>query len=145
MLDQWLLLMVLINTYFVSYYSDIEGKRSAEFRSQRDFRLQIIEGLIAMSENAPGIRRPHNSRTKPSPLTPSNTGHHLVKRGSRWDCAACKGHTFWDKPRAVLAPKTANQKTSTTRRSTRFCCKECNMALCGKGVVFVRYHRIKDN
>jgi hypothetical protein len=146
-LDQWLLVTVLVNTYLVSYYSDVEGKRSINFRSQRDFRIQIIEGLMAMGRDVPDIRKPHNLYTKPKLSGIPNISHHQVKRQARKDCAACKGQTFWDKPqrRTPLARKTANQKTDITRRSTIYGCKECDVALCGKGGCFKRYHRSRDN
>lgn len=145
-LDQWLLVTVLVNTYLVSYYSDVEGKRPINFRSQRDFRIQIIEGLILMSKNALDMRKPHEPRTKPRLSDIPSISHHQEKRRARKDCAACKGHTFWNRPKRVpLALTTANQKTNFTRRSTIFGCKECNIALCKEGGCFERYHTNRDN
>ena len=47
-LDQWLLVTTLVNCYLVAFYSDIEGERQVKFRSQQDFRLQIIDALLVM-------------------------------------------------------------------------------------------------
>ena len=56
-LDQWLLTVVFVNCYLLSRYSDIDGKREVNFRSQADFRNQIIQALLVIGKDAPGIRK----------------------------------------------------------------------------------------
>ena len=141
-LDQWLLITVLVNTYLVSFYSDIDGERPINFRSQRDFRIQIIEGLLAMGKDDMGIKRAPKASINTSIQGIQNIPHHRVKRRARKDCAACKGYTYWNRPQRgpPLALKRANQKQEITRRSTIYGCKECDVALCRKGSCFDRYH-----
>ncbi|PMD62434.1 uncharacterized protein K444DRAFT_509449, partial [Hyaloscypha bicolor E] len=46
-LEHWLLRTVLINCYLLALYSDIPEPRQVSFRSQQDFRRQLIGALVA--------------------------------------------------------------------------------------------------
>ena len=46
-LEYWLLHTVLINCYLLALYSDIPEPRQVSFRSQQDFRRQLIGTLVA--------------------------------------------------------------------------------------------------
>ena len=93
-LDQWLLITVLVNCYLVAFYSDIEGERQIKFRSQQDFRIQIIDSLLTIGEDAPAPKKqrlPYSNYDKNDILI---TGHHRIKRRARTNCVTCKGGTY---------------------------------------------------
>ena len=46
-LKHWLLRSVLINCYLLALYSDVPEPRAVNFRSQTDFRDQLIRALLA--------------------------------------------------------------------------------------------------
>jgi hypothetical protein len=46
-LEHWLLRTVLVNCYLLAYCSDIPEPREVSFRSQQDFRRQLVGGLLA--------------------------------------------------------------------------------------------------
>jgi hypothetical protein len=46
-LEYWLLCTVLINCYLLSYCSDVLEPRQVSFRSQQDFRRQLVSALLA--------------------------------------------------------------------------------------------------
>jgi hypothetical protein len=142
-LDQWLLITVLVNCYLVTFYSNIKRERQIKFRSQRDFRIQIIDALLAIGKDPPVPKKrrfAHNNYNKNKiPVI----HHHRIKRSTRKDCAACREETYWARPlrRSPLASIKANQRQGSTKRSTIFGCKECNVALCKEGPCFDIYHR----
>ena len=55
-LYQYMLLVVVSNCYLICRYSayDVE---SVTFRSQDDFRMQLVEALMELGKNAPGSRK----------------------------------------------------------------------------------------
>jgi hypothetical protein len=48
-LEHWLLRTVLINCYLLALYSNLPEPREVNFRSQQDFRRQLISALITKS------------------------------------------------------------------------------------------------
>jgi hypothetical protein len=46
-LEHWLLRTVLINCYLLALYSNVPEPREISFRSQQDFRRQLISVLVA--------------------------------------------------------------------------------------------------
>jgi hypothetical protein len=146
-LDQWLLITVLVNCYLVAFYAMVEGEREIKFRSQRDFRIQLVEGLLAMSQRGPGPQKRRFSHSNYDDSEVPITNHHHAKRLTRSDCMACKGGTYWERPlrRSPLAQISANQKGHSKRRNTFYGCTECNVALCKEGPCFNRYHGISSN
>jgi hypothetical protein len=146
-IEQWLLVTVLVNSYLVAFYSKVDGERQIKFRNQHDFRMQLIEGLLAMSHNEPGPRKRRFSHSNCDDSDARITDHHLSKMPTRRDCMACKGGTYLERPvrRSPLAQISANQNGHSKRSSTWYGCKDCNVALCLKGSCFDRYHRITSN
>jgi hypothetical protein len=146
-LEHWLLVTVLVNSYLVAFYADVEGERQIKFRNQRDFRIQLIEGLLAMSQAVPGPKKRRfyhsNCEDSDAPIT----DHHHVKRPAKGNCAACRGGTYWVRQhrRSPLAPISANQGGDSKRSSTIYGCSDCNIALCRTGPCFDRYHGISSN
>jgi hypothetical protein len=141
-IEQWLLVTVLVNSYLAAFYSEVEEERQIKFRNQHDFRIQIIEGLLAMSQRAAGPKKRRFSDSNYEDSDAQITGHHHAKRPTRKDCAACKGGTYWERPvrRSPLAQISANQSGQSKRRSSWWGCIECNVALYKEGSCFARYH-----
>jgi hypothetical protein len=48
-LEHWLLRTVLVNCYLLALCSDVPEPRQVSFRSQQDFRKQLIGSLLSMS------------------------------------------------------------------------------------------------
>lgn len=147
-LEQWILVTILVNCYLVAFYSEVERKREIKFRNQHDFRIQLVEGLLAMSLREPGPKKRRFSYSNCDDSDVPITDHHHAKRPTRSDCMACKGGTYSDRPvqrRRPLAQKSANQMGHSKRSSTFYGCIDCNVALCKKGGCFERYHRITSN
>ena len=51
-LEHWLLRIVLVNSYLLALYSDAPEPRQINFRSQQDFRRQLIGALLAMGKDS---------------------------------------------------------------------------------------------
>jgi hypothetical protein len=51
-LKHWLLHTVLINYYLLTLYSNIPEPRQVSFRSQQDFRSQLIGSLLAIGKDS---------------------------------------------------------------------------------------------
>jgi hypothetical protein len=93
-IDQWLLVTVLVNSYLVAFYSEVEGKRQIKFRNQHDFRIQIIEGLLKIGKGVLGLRKRRFSYSNCDNSNTQITDYHHEKRLSKSDCAAYKRGTY---------------------------------------------------
>jgi hypothetical protein len=51
-LEHWLLRTVLVNSYLLALYSDVPEPRQINFRSQQDFRRQLVGALLAMGKDS---------------------------------------------------------------------------------------------
>jgi hypothetical protein len=51
-LEHWLLRIVLVNSYLLALYSDVPKPRQISFRSQQDFRKQLVGSLLAMGRTS---------------------------------------------------------------------------------------------
>jgi hypothetical protein len=136
-LYQYLLLVVLSNCYLICRYSGYDVE-TVNMRNQDDFRMQIVEALIAMGEDAPGPRkRRHSGVFREAYETPVHS-HELVKMATRSNCAACRGRSFWDQPRkrVALGEIAANNGRTSTRSCSSYGCKQCQVHLCQKNRCF---------
>jgi len=54
-LEHWLFLVALVNSYLLSYMSEVPDpdNRPINFRSQQDFRRQLIAALVQLSKASP--------------------------------------------------------------------------------------------
>jgi hypothetical protein len=93
-LEQWLLVTVLVNCYLVAFYINIKEEKQIKFRNQRDFRMQLIEGLLAISQAVPGPKKQRFSHSNYDDSDAQITGHHHAKMPTQRDCIACKGGTY---------------------------------------------------
>ncbi|PMD64480.1 uncharacterized protein K444DRAFT_479219, partial [Hyaloscypha bicolor E] len=51
-LEHWLLRTVLVNCYLLALYSDVPEPREISFRSQQDFRRQLVSTLLAKAQDS---------------------------------------------------------------------------------------------
>ncbi len=51
-LEHWLLRTVLVNCYLLALCSDVPEPRQISFRSQQDFRKQLVGALLAIGKNS---------------------------------------------------------------------------------------------
>jgi hypothetical protein len=51
-LEHWLLRTVLVNCYLLALCSDIPEPRQISFRSQQDFRKQLVGALLVIGKNS---------------------------------------------------------------------------------------------
>ena len=142
-LDHWLLCTVLINCYLLALYSDIPEPRQVSFRSQQDFRWQLISALVTKSrasEICPKRGISHISQGADD-LPPK--AHEQVKLGKRERCVCCKGLWFtdWPKKRVALAQIASNQGRESTRHESFYGCKQCDVYLCKNRGCFDVFHK----
>jgi hypothetical protein len=86
-----LLRMVLVNTYLLSLYSDIEGPREITFRSQQAFRINLIDALLHKARAAAPAGKRRISHISAAAEDILARRHELVKRLTQKDCVCCKG------------------------------------------------------
>jgi hypothetical protein len=142
--DQFLLQTVLVNCYLLSLYAKWEGgERVVKHRSQDDFRINLVEALLAAKRNAKGPGKRVYPFTNSEGLEVPLHYHEHVKMPTRKDCYACKGVRHQDRPlkRVALGVIAANEGRSTQRRTSWYGYKQCKVALCKEGGCFERYHR----
>jgi len=142
-LEHWLLRTVLINCYLLALCSNVPEPRQVSFRSQQDFRRQLIGALIAKSkasEICPKRRILHISQGADD-LPPR--AHEQVKLGKRGRCIYCLGLRLTDRPkkRVALAQIASNQGRESTRHDSMYGCKQCGVYLCNIRGCFDVFHK----
>jgi hypothetical protein len=97
-LEHWLLRVVLVNCYLLALCSDVPEPRQVSFRSQQDFRKQLIGSLISKSRDTSICPKRRISRISEGADQVPLRLHEQVKMGKRGYCVACKGLRFGDRP-----------------------------------------------
>ncbi|CAM6031685.1 unnamed protein product, partial [Sphagnum compactum] len=101
-LEHWLLRSVLINSYLLALCSDVPEPRAVSFRSQADFRDQLVGALLARGERSERCpKRGIGKVSLEADYVPVRS-HKLVKMAKRGICVACKGLRLRDRPRKRL-------------------------------------------
>ena len=69
----------------------------------------------------------------------------LIRLGKRGYCIACKGLRFgdWLRKRVTLSQITSNIGRESTKHSSIYRCKQCNVYLCDNNRCFERFHKEK--
>jgi hypothetical protein len=117
------------------------------FRSQTDFKVQLIDVLLHISKNLdqpPKCRIAYIStqaESRPVSL------HQKIKMGNHRNCITYRGLRVSDRPqkRVVLAAIAANNQRESKRTVVRYECKQCDVYLCATGLCWQRFHENKDN
>jgi hypothetical protein len=125
----------LVNCYLLALYSDIgimTSEREIDFRSQQDFRRQLIDSLLGMSKasNPSPKKRVAHLSFQATDILPID--HIQIKRPTRRDCVVCKGLRMSDRPqkRQPLAQIAGNNGRISKRRSSWYGCHQCDINIC---------------
>ena len=110
-LEHWLFRTVLINCYLLALCSDVPEPRAVSFRSQQDFRGQLIGALLGKGRDGKLSRKRRISRISQGADQVPVRSHEQMKLGRRGICVCCKGMRFKDRPkkRVALAQIASNQ------------------------------------
>jgi hypothetical protein len=144
-LEHWLLRTVLVNCYLLALCSDVPEPRQVSFRSQQDFRKQLIGSLLSMSRDTSICPKRRISRISEGADQVPLQSHEQVKMGKRGYCVACKGLRFGDRPqkRVALGVIASNSGRKNNNHSSSFGCKQCDVFLCNNNSCFEVFHREK--
>lgn len=132
-LEHWLLVTVLVNTYLIARHSPPSETTSINFRSQRDFRLKLVQSLLVLGKELSRLSRKRSiAHMSTKAIASPVSSHTMVKMKSRRQCAACKGLRHSDRPqkRIALSAIAGNEGRPSTYNKTLFGCKECDVWLC---------------
>jgi hypothetical protein len=143
-LEHWLLRTVLINCYLLALCSDVPEPREVSFRSQQDFRRQLVCALVAKGRSSSEIcpKRRISRISQGADRIPVSS-HKLVNLSRRGICVCCKGLRFKDRPRKriALAQIASNQGRESSTHESVYGCKQCDVHLCKDRGCFDVFHR----
>jgi len=142
-LEHWLLRTVLINCYLLSYCSDVPEPRQVSFRSQQDFRRQLVGALLAKGRDGEVCPKRRISQISQGADQVPIQLHEQVKLGKKRRCVSCKGLRFGDRPkkRQALAEIAANHGRESLIHDSIYGCKQCDVNLCKNSGCFDVFHR----
>ena len=145
-LEHWLLRTVLVNCYLLALCSDVPEPRQVSFRSQQDFRKQLIGSLLSMAKDTSICPKRRISRISEGVDQVPLQSHEQVKMGGkRGYCVVCKGLRFGDRPqkRVALGVIATNSGRKNSNHSSRVGCKQCDVFLCNNNSCFEVFHKEK--
>ena len=143
-LEHWLLRTVLVNCYLLALCSDVPEPRQVSFRSQQDFRKQLVGALLAMAKGgSEPCKKRRISVINPDATQEPVSSHTPVKMVKKGLCVSCKGLRFRDRPqkRVALAEIAVNSKRPSSRHESRYGCKQCDVHLCKERGCFDVFHK----
>jgi hypothetical protein len=142
-LEHWLLRTVLINCYLLALCSDIPEPRQVSFRSQQDFRIQLVSALLAKAQDSEVCPKRRISQISQGASEVPVRKHEQVKLSKIGKCVYCKGLRYGDRPqkRVALAQIAANQGRESYRRDSFYGYKQCNVHLCKNRGCFDIFYR----
>jgi hypothetical protein len=142
-LEHWLLRTVLINCYLLALYSDVPEPREISFRSQTDFRMQLVTALVAKGREREVCPKRRISRIGQGVGQVPRRSHELVKLRRTGICVYCKGLRFGDRPkkRVALAQIASNEGRESSHHVSIYGCKQCDVSLCKDRGCFDVFHR----
>jgi hypothetical protein len=144
-LEYWLLRTVLINYYLLALYSNVPESREISFRSQQDFRRQLVSALVAKGRGSEiCLKRRILQISQAANQEPINS-YELIRMSKRGYYIACKGLRFGDRPRKRVAMSkiASNMGRESTNHLSFSGCKQCNVHLCKYNSYFERFHKEK--
>lgn len=144
-LEHWLLRTVLVNCYLLALCSNVPEPRHINFRSQQDFRKQLVGSLLAMGSGSELCPKRRISKISQGADFMPIQSHRMVKMAKRGYCIACKGLRYGDRPRKRVALSTiaSNLGRQSSNHSSSFGCKQCDVHLCNNNSCFERFHEEK--
>jgi len=143
-LEYWLLRTVLINCYLLALCSDVPEPREVSFRSQQDFRRQLVCVLVTKGRSSSEIcPKRRISRISQGANRIPVSSHKLVNLSRRGICVCYKGLRFKDRPRKriTLAQIASNQGRESSTYESVYGCKQCDVHLCKDRDCFDVFHR----
>lgn len=148
-LEDWLLLIILTNTYVITQTvrkekEEVDGL--TKLRSQQAHRQAIIDGLIELSKQPSTSllsKKRRISHTNPDADVVPVRQHTLIKMQKKGRCVCCAGHRFGWRPqkRKALCEIGADHNVQTVQKTSFYGCKECSIYLCKIRDCFDRYHQ----
>ena len=98
-LDHWLLRVSLVNSYLLSLLGGEgeEVEREVNFRSQKNFREQLIDALLHRGTGGPRVRKRSISKISIDSESLPVKDHRPVRREKRTACVCCKGMRIADR------------------------------------------------
>jgi hypothetical protein len=144
-IDYFLFRIILVNCYLIALYSETDGERLINFRSQDNFRIQLVELLLDLgthSTSAKVSRKRGFSYINTEAFEIPVHRYKHVKIPTKKDYATCKGVRFSDNPpkRVALAEIARNRYRNSTRRTSWYNYKQYNIAICRKSDCWDVYH-----
>ena len=142
-LEYWLLRTVLVNSYLLALRSDLPKPRQVSFRSQQEFRRQIIGSLLAMGRSSEICPKRGISRISQEADYVPTREHEQVKFAKRGECVCYKGLRLRDRlqKRLALREIAANQGRGSYRHDSFYGCKQCGVYLCNQRGCFDVFHQ----
>ena len=144
-LEHWLLRTVLINCYLLALCSNIPEPRQVSFRSQQDFRRQLISALVIKGRDSEICLKRRISQISHIADQEPLSSHKLIRISKRGFYIAYKGLRFRDRPRkrVTLSEIASNISRESTKRSLCFGYKQCDVYLYNYNSCFKRFHKEK--
>jgi hypothetical protein len=124
-LEHWLLRTVLVNSYLLALYSDAPEPRQVSFRSQQDFKRQLIGSLLAIGRSSKVCLKRRIGRISQGANQVPPQSHKLVKIAKRGVYVSYKGIRYRDRPkkRVALSEIAANYGRESIRHEPFYSCK----------------------
>jgi hypothetical protein len=124
-LEHWLLRTVLINSYLLAYCLEAPEPREVSFRSQQDFRRQLVCVLVAKGRGSEICPKRRILRTSQGADYIPVSLYKLVNLSKRGICVCCMGLRFKDRPikRIALAQIASNQGRESSTYESVYGCK----------------------
>jgi hypothetical protein len=144
-LDHWLLRVALVNSYLLSLLEGEEDvPREIDFRSQKDFRQQLVTALLRRGQRGPPTTKRKISKISIDSESLPAKDHELVKRKGRQQCVCCGGLRLGDRvsKRAALSEIAVNLNRPSQRTVTYYYCKQCDVPICQRNGCWNRFHNI---
>ena len=115
------------------------------FRSQQDFRRQLVGALLAKGRDSEVCPKRRIGQISEEATQLPVRLHEQVKLEKPGKCVCCKGLRYGDRPRkrVALAQIATNQRRESSRHQSIYGCKQCDVHLCKDRGCFDVFHREK--
>jgi hypothetical protein len=123
-IEHWLLRIVLVNCYIIAYWAGSKDTRSINFRSQVNFRSQLIDLFLFISKDLPRSNKKRISYISyytNDLLISEYQKKHIEKRRQY---VICKGLRLSDRPqkRIILGEIVCNKNRPSKTKNVEWAC-----------------------